>query len=201
MRVVDRRPAFEREPAERELLNGCQSCAVTGPATRHKTRVTSQRLRSLARMGIMIAYDSRRDASILCGAFLLLGGAISADAPDPADWSRFRGPNGSGVRSRTAPAPRSSGPTTNVVWKTELPFGHSSPALTQRSDFSDRRARRPARHHLPRSQDRPRSSGSATRHGRARRSSTTATARPDRRRRPTAQNVYVFFADFGLHLA
>src|SRR5262245_59402688 len=66
-----------------------------------------------------------------CAALvLLLTATITADSPDPANWSRFRGPNGSGVTtSRNLPI--EFGPSTNVVWKTELPFGHSSPSLTK----------------------------------------------------------------------
>jgi outer membrane protein assembly factor BamB len=44
-----------------------------------------------------------------------------------ADWSRFRGPNGSGIGSGTIPAEFS--PTKNVIWKTALPPGYSSPIL------------------------------------------------------------------------
>jgi outer membrane protein assembly factor BamB len=47
----------------------------------------------------------------------------------PEDWSQFRGPNGSGV-SATTGLPDTFGPTKNVIWKTELPSGHSSPVLT-----------------------------------------------------------------------
>jgi outer membrane protein assembly factor BamB len=46
------------------------------------------------------------------------------------DWGRFRGPNGSGVVD-TRPLPDRFGPTTNVIWKTELPAGHSSPILSE----------------------------------------------------------------------
>ena len=45
------------------------------------------------------------------------------------DWSRFRGPNGSGV-SETSGLPVHFGPGQNVAWKTALPPGHSSPVLT-----------------------------------------------------------------------
>src|SRR5688572_12489532 len=51
--------------------------------------------------------------------------------PTPAeDWMQFRGPNGSGV-STSKGVPETFGPTKNVVWKTELPPGHSSPVLTR----------------------------------------------------------------------
>ena len=46
------------------------------------------------------------------------------------DWSMFRGPNGSGVSTSTG-LPEDFGPEKNVVWKTALPPGHSSPVLTK----------------------------------------------------------------------
>ena len=45
-----------------------------------------------------------------------------------ADWPQFRGPNGLGV-SADKNLPVQFGPQKNVVWKTELPPGHSSPIL------------------------------------------------------------------------
>lgn len=45
------------------------------------------------------------------------------------DWSRFRGPNGTGVSETTA-LPWEFGPDKNVVWKAPVPAGHSSPVLT-----------------------------------------------------------------------
>jgi outer membrane protein assembly factor BamB len=45
------------------------------------------------------------------------------------EWTRFRGPNGSGV-STTRGLPLEFGPAKNVVWKAPLPAGHSSPVLT-----------------------------------------------------------------------
>ncbi len=61
-------------------------------------------------------------------AALVLSVFSLAEAPPP-DWSRFRGPNGTGVVETTA-LPDAIGPSTNVVWKTALPPGHSSPVLT-----------------------------------------------------------------------
>jgi pimeloyl-ACP methyl ester carboxylesterase len=46
------------------------------------------------------------------------------------DWLQFRGPNGSGVSTSTG-LPTEFGPEKNVVWKTPLPPGHSSPVLTR----------------------------------------------------------------------
>jgi outer membrane protein assembly factor BamB len=46
------------------------------------------------------------------------------------NWDQFRGPNGEGV-SATTGLPSEFGPKKNVVWRTELPPGHSSPVLTR----------------------------------------------------------------------
>jgi outer membrane protein assembly factor BamB len=45
-----------------------------------------------------------------------------------ADWPMFRGVNGSGV-AQVSSVPTEFGPNKNVVWKTQLPFGHSSPVI------------------------------------------------------------------------
>ena len=48
------------------------------------------------------------------------------------DWSQFRGTNASGVSDDPGDTelPTNFGPDQNVVWKTPLPAGHSSPVLT-----------------------------------------------------------------------
>ncbi len=46
-----------------------------------------------------------------------------------AEWTQFRGPNGAGNSPETG-LPVEFGPNQNVVWKTALPRGNSSPALT-----------------------------------------------------------------------
>lgn len=45
-----------------------------------------------------------------------------------ADWAQFRGANSAGV-SEAKGLPVEFGPTRNVVWKTALPAGHSSPVV------------------------------------------------------------------------
>jgi len=45
------------------------------------------------------------------------------------EWSRFRGPNGNGVSYETG-LPVEFGPTKNIDWRHEVPFGRSSPILT-----------------------------------------------------------------------
>ena len=57
----------------------------------------------------------------------LLSPAVFAAQTDP-DWSRFRGPNGSGL-SKASGLPTEFGPATNVKWRLALPPGHSSPIL------------------------------------------------------------------------
>lgn len=42
------------------------------------------------------------------------------------DWPQFRGPGGAGISASTA-APVELGPEKNVVWKTPVPWGYSSP--------------------------------------------------------------------------
>ena len=46
-----------------------------------------------------------------------------------ADWPQFRGPNGSGLCPSCGQLPTEFGPQKNVLWKTELPVGKSSPVL------------------------------------------------------------------------
>jgi outer membrane protein assembly factor BamB len=49
---------------------------------------------------------------------------------DGADWSRFRGPNGSGISSDPAPAPTTWSGAANLKWKVALPGpGSSSPIV------------------------------------------------------------------------
>src|SRR4051794_21931437 len=66
---------------------------------------------------------------------LVLAALLAADSrlvprdSDP-DWSRFRGPNGSGV-ANTSGLPVEFGPAKNVLWKAAVPAGHSSPVLTR----------------------------------------------------------------------
>jgi len=45
-----------------------------------------------------------------------------------AQWERFRGPNGTGV-SESPGLPVEFGPAKNLIWRVELPPGHSSPVI------------------------------------------------------------------------
>ena len=59
---------------------------------------------------------------------LLAAALLAAQLANAAEWSRFRGPGGSGV-ANGVPAPLEFGPEKAVVWKTPLPPGKSSPVL------------------------------------------------------------------------
>lgn len=56
--------------------------------------------------------------------------ALSSAFAIAGEWPQFRGPNASGVSEETG-LPVEFGPGKNVLWKTPLPPGHSSPALAK----------------------------------------------------------------------
>ena len=112
------------------------------------------------------------------------------------DWSRFRGPNGSGVSKDTG-FPTEFGPGKNVVWRTPVRPGKSSPVLTARHIFLTAIAenklfvqcfdRKTGKLLWERAQDRPRAE-----FGNARNHPAAITPVTD------GENIYAFFADFGL---
>jgi outer membrane protein assembly factor BamB len=63
---------------------------------------------------------------VLLGAVLAL--ALPLNAAPAGEWSRFRGPNGSGISEATK-VPTEFGPGKNLLWRLPLPQGHSSPIL------------------------------------------------------------------------
>src|SRR6267378_378822 len=69
--------------------------------------------------------------ALLIAALIALGPLTRAVAED---WPQFRGPNGTGVSASTG-LPEEFGPNKNVIWKTPLPPGHSSPVLTKNRIF------------------------------------------------------------------
>src|SRR6266852_53829 len=112
------------------------------------------------------------------------------------DWSRFRGPNGSGVAD-TAGLPEKFGPATNVIWKTDLPLGHSSPVLTD-----DRVFLSAVEHDKLFTFCLSRDSGRILWRRECPRPRTEKLFQPNTAASPTAATdgarVYVFFGDFGL---
>lgn len=63
----------------------------------------------------------------LCAAATVLSWQGSSAYGADAQWPQFRGPGGSGIGATDVPT--HFGPNSNVVWKTALPSGHSSPCL------------------------------------------------------------------------
>ena len=127
----------------------------------------------------------------------LLLGVLAASAQDAAaQWPQFRGPNGSGVDS-AAGYPVSFSPSSNVVWKTAVPFGQSSPVVAggrvyltasdgdrlQTIALDAATGRELWRHHIPRTR--------AQRVYHANDPASPSAAADD-------DGVVVFFADFGL---
>ena len=138
-------------------------------------------------------------ATVLVAALALAD--LSAVALAAAEnWTRFRGPNGTGVSTATN-VPVDFGPAKNVKWKTSLPPGHSSPVLTDTHIFLtahspekdayklfvialDRNSGKQLwQHEVPRTQT-------------GRRENVNGPASPS----PVTDgaNVYAFFQDFGL---
>jgi len=68
-------------------------------------------------------------ASLMAALAAVLA-SLGARGAAAEDWPQFRGPNGSGVSASTG-LPEVFSPEKNVVWKTPLPPGHSSPVLTR----------------------------------------------------------------------
>jgi outer membrane protein assembly factor BamB len=64
------------------------------------------------------------DADMRAPLFLLFAVGLFA-----ADWPQLRGPDGSGLCPTCGPMPTTFGPQQNVVWRTEVPEGKSSPVL------------------------------------------------------------------------
>ncbi len=135
--------------------------------------------------------------------FVLFSSALlSFSVTDPretlqaADWPQFRGPEGSGISESGAP-PVEFGPNRNVIWKTPLPPGHSSPVLTEDhifvTAFEDEKLltialdRESGRILWRREAPHPRRESFQRTHGPA--SPTPVT---------DGENVYAFFGDFGL---
>jgi outer membrane protein assembly factor BamB len=62
----------------------------------------------------------------ICASLLMLA-AVSVIRVD-AQWTQFRGPNGSGVDASTG-YPTEFSPSKNVAWKASVPYGQSSPVV------------------------------------------------------------------------
>ncbi len=65
---------------------------------------------------------------VALAALVVLGVTAVTAQQGPTSWARFRGPNGSGHATGTS-YPTEFGATKNLLWKTPLPKGHSSPIV------------------------------------------------------------------------
>ena len=66
---------------------------------------------------------------LFLGPFLAVVAVVGEEDKSSAQWPQFRGPGGQGVAAGSAPLPIEFSPTKNVLWKTPLPLGHSSPCI------------------------------------------------------------------------
>ncbi|HEY4260472.1 MAG TPA: PQQ-binding-like beta-propeller repeat protein, partial [Schlesneria sp.] len=72
----------------------------------------------------MTAFLLRRDVVLFTLVISLLVSSANA-----GNWSRFRGSQGTGLAASQDKLPTEIGPGVNQLWRTELPPGHSSPAI------------------------------------------------------------------------
>jgi outer membrane protein assembly factor BamB len=70
-----------------------------------------------------------RDRSLVLQLVLLTFAVLLVRPVHAEDWPQFRGQNSSGLAPAGTTLPAEIGPEKNVLWKVELPPGHSSPAL------------------------------------------------------------------------
>src|SRR5213593_2639829 len=86
-----------------------------------------RQMHDLAARSPEYVFVSQYASSMQCLSALLIATVTVCMAA--ADWPQFRGVNASGVSDATN-LPVEFGPAKNVIWKTSLPAGHSSPVLT-----------------------------------------------------------------------
>ena len=73
----------------------------------------------------------RRNLTARAGIYaiiILLCNLTANGLQDKVNWNQFRGPNGQGVAEADS-IPVDFGPDSNVLWKTAIPAGHSSPVI------------------------------------------------------------------------
>src|SRR5262245_22594479 len=76
----------------------------------------------------MLTVPLKRDVTTLL-VLAVLAHSIWCRPTNAADWVQFRGPRG-GQPESARPLPADPGPDRHVIWKVELPPGHSSPIIS-----------------------------------------------------------------------
>lgn len=109
------------------LLRAPPVVATVAVDTRWQLR-RERKLRKILSFDLVLAVENKRTSVLphLRWSWVLLLATLSTGA----DWDRFRGPNGSGVTEATG-LPEVFGPNQNLIWRTSLPPGHSSPILSR----------------------------------------------------------------------
>ena len=72
--------------------------------------------------------------TVLIAAIMVMQSASATRAGDSA-WPQFRGPKSSGLAAEGQNPPVKFGPRQNLLWKTPLPRGHSSPCIWEDQIF------------------------------------------------------------------
>ncbi len=71
---------------------------------------------------------------MLRAGILIISLSLAWSAASAQEWTRFRGPGGTGIASDDG-YPVRFGPEENVLWRTPVPPGKSSPILTETHVF------------------------------------------------------------------
>jgi outer membrane protein assembly factor BamB len=81
----------------------------------------------MSRKTLKIAPNPLRLYLVITAFCAALAATCAAQGAD--SWPQFRGPNASGRPNVDRPLPHEIGPNANLIWSTQLPPGHSSPAV------------------------------------------------------------------------
>src|SRR5262249_43733193 len=138
MRLQNSRTGPRRKDDSGDRTRGCVDRAVVWPMA----CVKNTQIRIIDTItSIMTGIREKTPGGSLMRRFSILliavaGAATAAPAvhaqPDktvPTYWPQFRGPGGLGVAAEDVKFPLRFGPDKNVLWKTPLPEGHSSPCI------------------------------------------------------------------------
>ena len=108
----------------------CSAPARRAAATTETFLPLKSATKSAQRRGSVLGWNGCSFGFVLSLVISLgLSGAQADDATSAAQWPQFRGAGGRGAAGDNAKLPVEFGPSKNVLWKTALPLGHSSPCV------------------------------------------------------------------------